>query len=109
MSAFPTLPWTKKSRERWIDDREVRRATNGAARVLSRQDAKKKAFDLEFDLLQDAEKASLEAHYDAHRTIAFDFTWRDGVTYSVVYGAKNGDLGIESVIRWSGKLTLEQV
>lgn len=108
MSAFPTLPWTRKSRERWLDDRQVRRATNNAARGISRSSAKKKAFELDFELLGDADKAALETHYDAHRTASFDFTWRDGLTYTVIYGEKNGELGIETVIRWSGRVVLEQ-
>ena len=108
MSAFPVLPWTVKSRERWLDDREIRRATNGKARGLARWDAKVRAFELDFAVLSDAEKAALEAHYDAHRTLAFDFVWRDGQTYLVVYGDKETQLGIMKVLSWSGKLTLEQ-
>lgn len=108
MSAFPSLPWTLDSRERWTDQREVVTATNGARRGRSYQAAKTRAFDLDFKLLSDADKATLEAHYDAHRTLTFDFTWRDGATYTVIYGDKDIDFGTRSATRWSGKITLEE-
>lgn len=109
MSAFPTLPWTLASRERWLDDRSVRRATNGAGRGISRWDGKKKGFELDFKLLEAADKAALETHYDAHRTASFDFVWRDGQTYVCLYGEQRVDFSTASATRWGGKILLEVV
>lgn len=109
MSAFPTLPWTYKSRERWLDRRKLTRGTDGTARLRVFAPAKTKAFDLDFFLLEGADKDALEAHYDAHRAASFDFVWRDGATYVVAYGERDIELDLEKVTRWSGKLTLEAI
>lgn len=109
MSAFPSLPWSLSSKEGWVDDRQFERASNGALRGRAFYAAKKKTFELSFAVLSAAEKSVIEAHYDANRTAAFDFTWRDGVTYSVGYGKDSVKLEPVAGAYWSGTVGLEQV
>lgn len=107
MSAFPSIAYTYESREEWVDDRSIERATNGDARGRSLYAATKRKFTLEFELLDDTDKGSIESHYAAHRAITFTFLWRDGVTYTCLYG-KPPRLGLQKPGLWKLGVDLEE-
>lgn len=63
------------------------RATNGALKVRRLYSAEKTSFNL-VHWISPAEKAALEAHYQANKDLSFSFAWpSDGATYTVRYGA----------------------
>lgn len=63
------------------------RATNGKLMVRRFYSADKMNFDLQHWLL-DTEYVTLEAHYQAHKTLSFNFYWPEmGQTYVCVYAS----------------------
>lgn len=87
MAAFPTVPqWTYDSDWELIDDRDLERADDGTAYGRAYFSATRWRFALVYTLLSQADLDTLIAHYEAHRASpGFDFTWRDGQTYTCLY------------------------
>ena len=48
-----------------------------------------------------------ETHYDAHRSATFDFTWRDGTTYTCAYAKQTPRLNLQKPGLWKIALKLE--
>ena len=86
MAAYPTISMqrdgTDAQREAGI---APARATNGLLKVRRLYSADKANFTATH-WVSDAQRATLAAHYAAHRTVSFAMTWPDdGLTYTVVY------------------------
>lgn len=88
MDAFPTLSYNPSlsSDEETLDDVQVDRASNGAARARAFYTGPKKKFSIVFEDLSAGDKATVHAFYLAHRLLTFTFTWAaDGVTYTCIF------------------------
>ena len=87
MAAYPSLGQTTQSRESWIDDVQIERASNGAARGRALFAGRK----LELQIAHVCERddvATLLAFYDANRLLPVDVTWAgDGVTRAMLFSA----------------------
>ena len=87
MAAYPSLGQTTQSREAWIDDVQIERASNGAARGRALFAGRK----LELQIAHVCERgdvATLLAFYDSNRLLPVDVTWAgDGVTRQMLFAA----------------------
>lgn len=105
---YPDFPQTTNSAGDDLDDINVQRASNGAARGRVLWSGVKRRFNIEHDLLH-SEVADLRDFYADHRAEPFEFVWSmDGQTYVVMFTASirerpNG--GLRSRI----SVTLEEV
>ena len=84
------------------------RATNGALRLRRLWSAEKLDFVVEHAPLTDAERSTLEAHYQANRDASFAIVWpEDGQTYTVAYAAPPQYL--RNIGWWQARVRLMQV
>jgi len=87
MAAYPSLGQTTQSRESWIDDVQIERASTGAARGRALFAGRK----LELQIAHVCERgdvATLLAFYDSNRLLPVDVTWAgDGVTRVMLFAA----------------------
>lgn len=91
MAAYPSsLPQAASSREEWVDALEVSYSRAGGVKARRLQSAKKRVFNVEHRFLTDAQKGTLEAFYDANRSVSLTFAWNDtpGTTYAVVFASE---------------------
>lgn len=108
MAAYPTLGQTTQSREAWIDDVQIERASNGAARGRALFAGRK--LELQIDhVVERADVDSLLAFYDTNRLLPVDVTWAgDGVTRSMLFSGPP-DVQPEGGTLWRVTSKLEQV
>ena len=86
MSAFPALPHHISSTREPNDGSQVDYGDDGVARVRVMFESTQWAFNLKLDQLTTAQMSSLIAHYAAHKTISFAYTWpEDSTSYTCVY------------------------
>ena len=86
MAAYPTFPMQRDGTA-WQREAGIvpTRATNGVLKVRRIYSADKRSF-VATHWLSDTDKATLEAHYSAHRAVSFSMAWpHDGASYTVVY------------------------
>jgi hypothetical protein len=107
MAQFPVFMFDSESTEEWIDDLQLDRATNGAARGRALYAARKLRIRAAYKALTTAQRAQIEAHYDAHRGADFAFVWR-GTTYTVAY-PKDAIRFAQVGSFWNFYVTVEQV
>lgn len=91
MADFPTVRYVyKKSGEQWRDPILADFSKSGAFRGRRLQPAKKRTITVGYENLSEADRATIQTHYDAHRTTTFNFTWNDGSggPYTVAYGGE---------------------
>ena len=85
MAAYPSLGQTTQSREAWIDDVQIERASNGAARGRALFAGRKLALQVSH-VVERSDVATLLAFYDTNRLLPVDVTWAgDGVTRSMLF------------------------
>jgi hypothetical protein len=113
MADFPNTvyPEYEQSGEDWIDPLLADRSRSGAFRARRLQTGKKRAINLTFRLLTNAERTTIETHYDAHRALTFNFTWPDGSggPYVVAYAERNAIKFTRAKPgRWNGAVLLEE-
>lgn len=90
MATYPTFTDapSRSSKERWLDDLQVDRATNGTPKVRALYTTPKRAFTVVHEFVSAAEKATLEAFYLANRLLTISFVWAaDGQTYTCNFAA----------------------
>lgn len=113
MADFPNTvyPDYKQSSEGWRDPLLKDYSRSGAFRGRRLQPGKKKPITLAFKLLTNAERTTIETHYDAHRALTFNFTWPDGSggPYVVAYADQGGITWVKSSPgRWDATIVLEE-
>ena len=111
MSAYPTFTYnpSQSSAEELLDDVQIDRASNGAAKGRAFYTAPKMKFNVVHEALTAAEKATLMAFYFANRLLEVDFLWvADGVTYTVIFTAPPKP-AIAPGLRWTVTTQMEQV
>lgn len=108
MSAFPTLStsYTYASRLQSLQDRKVRRGTDGSARIRTLW-AGLNGISVVYEYLTTSDKAAVEAHFAANAGNSFDFDW-DGVTYTVCYADQPFAWDPQPGSRWKLELQLEE-
>ena len=107
MAAFPSLPFDAETTEELLDDLKLDRATNGAARARALYAAPKLRLNAAFRALTGTQRATVDAHYQAHRAASFAVLWR-GQTVTMAYAGAPRWSRIGGV-RWNLNITLEQV
>lgn len=86
MAAYPDIPYNDRdSQSRRVPRRKVLITRSQRVRAQVRGKPGLRRFTLVHDYITRSEVDTLEAHYKAHDTAEFLFTWRDGVTYVVQY------------------------
>ncbi|MBK8872360.1 MAG: hypothetical protein IPN19_15340 [Elusimicrobia bacterium] len=86
MSAFPTLSHDVSSTREPNDGAQVDYGDDGTARVRVMFAATQWAFTLNLNQLTTTELATLMAHYAAHKSLSFSYTWpEDNTTYTCIY------------------------
>ena len=111
MSAYPTFTYNpaQSSTEEVLDDVQVDRASNGAAKGRAFYTTPKLKFTVVHEALTSAEKATLMTFYNDNRLLEVDFTWAaDSVTYTVIFSAAPKPM-IAPGLRWTVTTELEQV
>lgn len=113
MADFPAvIPDYGQSREIWRDPILIDVSKAGTIRARRLQPAKKRTFILGFTNLSFTNRNTLETHYNAHRLVAFNFTWPDGSggPYSVIY-ANEGEIDWtkNNYQMWDGTIILAEV
>lgn len=88
MATYPDLGFEEGSIEDWADPLLLSTSRGGGTKGRRLQAGKKRLFRV-LHVLTAAERATLEAFYDANRAVSFDFAW-NGVTYSVIFADKQG-------------------
>lgn len=108
MADFPSVSPDYSSTEQWRDPLLLDVSRSGAAKGRRLQPAKKRFFTLNFRVLSNTNKGTLETHYDAHRTLTFNFTWPDGGgPYVVLYANADSITWTKSSFgRWDGTIEL---
>lgn len=85
MAAYPNIGQTTQSRESWIDDVQIERASNGSARGRALFAGRKLALQVAH-VVERSDVATLLAFYDSNRLLPVDVTWAgDGVTRSMLF------------------------
>lgn len=107
MADFPRLSFDAETAEELLDDVKIDRASNGAARGRALYAAPKLRLTAAFRALTQAQRATVDDHYQAHRSTPFAVAWR-GQTYSMLYASVPRWSRIGGV-RWNLSVTLEQV
>lgn len=105
MSAFPAIPFTYASRQESLQDRRIKRGTDGSPRIRTFWSGKFR-LAVHFELLEAADRASIEAHFAANESISFDFDW-DGTTYACIYGEHPFKWTPQPGDRWALDMDLE--
>lgn len=111
MAAYPTFAYnpSQSSTEEMLDDVQIDRASNGAAKGRAFYTTPKMKFTVVHEGLSAAEKATLMAFYAANRALEVDFLWvADSVTYTVIFSAPPKP-AITSGLHWSVTTFMEQV
>ncbi|MBP6735036.1 MAG: hypothetical protein KA142_10180 [Chromatiaceae bacterium] len=86
MSAFPTLPIDVNSTREPNDGAQVDYSDDGKARVRVMYAATQWVFTLNLPQLTTTDMATLMAHYAAHKTLSFAYTWpEDNTNYTCIY------------------------
>lgn len=86
MSAFPTLPHLNSSTRKASDGTLVDYGDDGTARARVMYEATQWVFTLNLHQLTSSEVSGLLAHYSAHKTMSFSYTWpEDSSGYTCVY------------------------
>lgn len=113
MANFPAtiFPDYKVSSEDWRDPMLKDYARSGAFRGRRLQTAKKRRINLVFKLLTNADRGTLETHYDANRDLTFVFVWPDsGLGYTVAYANDNAiSFQRSAPNRWDATVILEEI
>jgi hypothetical protein len=85
MAAYPTLGITTQSQSSRVDGLVAVRATNGTLKMRKTMTGEKYEFTLEHELTQ-AQRDSVEAHYQGDKLNSFNYTWPlNGTTYTCRY------------------------
>lgn len=85
MAAYPNVGQTTQSRESWVDDVKLGRASNGALRGRVLFAGRKLRLTVSH-IVYRAEVDDLLAFYDSHRLAGVDVTWAgDGVTRVMMF------------------------
>lgn len=111
MNTYPTFTYVpvQSSEEIIKDDLQIDRASNGAAKGRAFYTAPKLAFSVVHQGLTAEEKETLKTFYTDNRALPITFVWAgNGVTYTCIF-AGPPKLTIESGVRWSATVMLEQV
>lgn len=73
------------SREEWLDDVEIDRSVNGVVKGRSFYTVKKRVWTIEH-IMNNTDRLTLEAFYDANRTIPFIFLWMgNNTSYTALF------------------------
>jgi hypothetical protein len=89
---YPTLPINAPGKQGRETDRQIDRATNGAARARVFYSTPKRTFDIEHAYLTAEQKATFDAFYNANLSASFAFVWPgDGVTYTCIFASDPTD------------------
>lgn len=108
MAAYPSFYQTLSSSEKWIDNVQLERASNGSLYGRSFWSAMKPGFDIEHEL-NTTDVATFKTFYNNNRTVPFDFTWaRDGQVYSCMFVGQPQLVPMGGVW-WKVRLALEVV
>jgi hypothetical protein len=85
--AYPTdLPISISSSASLDTDRQIDRASNGAARGRVFYTSAKRSFRLDHPALDATARAAFDVFYAANLATAFDFVWPvDSVTYTCIF------------------------
>lgn len=87
MAAYLNLGQTSQSRESWIDDVQIERASNGSARGRALFAGRKLELQISH-VVERSDVATLLAFYDTNRLLPVDVTWvGDGVTRAMLFGS----------------------
>ena len=87
MAAYPNIGQTSQSRESWIDDVQIERASNGSARGRALFAGRKLQLQVSH-VVERSDVATLLAFYDSNRLLPVSVTWAgDGVTRSMLFDA----------------------
>ena len=112
MAAFPSVAPDYGSTESWRDPLLIDVSKSGALRGRRLQPTKKLTFNLQYKNLSDANRNTIQSHYDTHRTgvsATFSFTWADSASsYTVAY-ASEPTWTKSAYGRWDGNVTLMEV
>lgn len=111
MADFPLIALESlQSKERWRDPILKSYARSGAFKGRRLQAVKKKSFPVVLPKITTADKATLEAFYDANRANVFNFWWADipATVFSVIF-ADELDFARSTPILWDVTILLEQV
>lgn len=86
MANYPSFLQTRVSDEQILDDIVIDRAVNGGVKARAFYTARKKVFRIRHKCLLAADRATLDAFYEANRLITFTFTWAaDDVAYTCLF------------------------
>lgn len=86
MAAYPTLPTASGSDPEPLSKLAIDRAEDGSGRARALHSAEKRRWTLKHPYLTGGQKATLDAHYAAHRLAPFDYACpAAGATFSVLY------------------------
>lgn len=107
MADFPRLSFDAETAEELLDDVKIDRASNGAARGRALYAAPRLRLTAAFRALTPAQRATVDDHYQAHRSTPFSVVWRSQ-TYTMLYASVPRWSRIGGV-RWNLSVTLEQV
>ena len=109
--AFPALSFSLGSEEAVKDGVIVDRAMNGTAKGRNLFTTKKRSFSLRFTATTAANKATLEAYYDANRATVVAIPWTDAVTRNCIMTGIKFAPGpnLPSGRRWDVIITVEEV
>ncbi len=90
MAAYPDIGFEEGTVEVHVDPLLLSTARGGGTKARRLFAAKKREFRLVHRLFG-AEKATLEAFYDANRLLTLQFTWPGtGATYTVIFADQSG-------------------
>lgn len=108
MANYPDFDQTTESRETWIDDIQVGRASNGAARGRALFTGRKLKLELSHVVLREDADALL-TFYDTNRLQSVDVTWSgDGITRTMLFASAPSIEPIEGPW-WAVTNTFEEV
>jgi len=111
MNAYPTFTYnpSQSSTQEVLDDVQIDRASNGAAKGRAFYTAPKQKFTVVHDFLTADEKVVLMSFYTTNRLLEIDFLWvADGTNYTCIFTAPpNITIGPSS--RWTVTTQMEQV
>lgn len=113
MANYPSsIVQEQSSKEPWRDPMELDYARSGGAKGRRLQAAKKRQFMVTHRHVTTAQRATLEAFYDANRSVTFTFAWNDApaTTYTVIFADKDGlDWDRDGPILWRVTVKLAEV
>lgn len=85
MAAYPSLGQTTQSREAWIDDVQIERASNGTARGRALFAGRKLTLQVAH-VVERGDVTTLLSFYDSNRLLPVDVTWAgDGATRAMLF------------------------